>query len=170
MRKIEDEYPWIGALIGALIALLLHWYGHLYFAVSASSLLAAAINVGAIAAGFLATCQSILLSSIDSPDVKRLRRTEHFGRLLSFISNSVRLSFALAAFSAMLIVCDFQKNDPEHNVLLAVWMAVASATGFSYHRSVRVLLCLFEGTSGNPVGKNRESHEIEVDSDILPHE
>jgi len=161
-RLVEDRLGAIGACGGAAVAALVARYRGIYLEQSAASLFGAAINVGAIAAGFLATCQSILLSSSDNVAISNMRRTDHFGRLLRFIANSVRCSFALAVFSTVLITLNFARKDALHTGFVVAWSAVAGMTALSYYRSVGILLYLLQSHHSATV------KTVRPEADILP--
>lgn len=166
-RSVENNMTGFGAVVGAAVALVLHHVQRLYLGTSAGALLGAAINVGAIAAGFLATCQSILLTGTESRVVKKMRGNEHFGRLLRFISNSIKCSFLLAVCSALLMICDFQKKDVLHSILAGGWLVTAFMTAFSYYRSIQILLSVLEAA---PESSDERREHDPVDSDLLPSE
>jgi cobalamin synthase len=165
IRILEDHFAGIGAVAGALSALVLQ-RNELLHSANVIPLFSAAINVGAIGAGFLATCQSVLITGTDNRVLNAMRKNEHFKRLLAFIANSIKCSFLLAIVSAIFMVCDFQKADSIHSVLLTVWLLIACMTASSCYRSIGILLNLLETPPSAPA----PDRDDDMDPTLLPSE
>jgi hypothetical protein len=88
-------------LTGGAIAALIYWrYGIKYLPPEElSKLFSNAITLGAIAIGFLATVQSILVTVQDRELIKAFREAGKYNYLIGYLLNAIHASFFLAAIS-----------------------------------------------------------------------
>jgi MFS family permease len=98
-----------------------------------------ALNVGAIAVGFLATSQSLLLSLANTPPLKALKDADHYERLLKFFSNALTASFATAILSGIVSTIHLERSGGWRFLIAAVWMFGSVCAILCYVRISRLM-------------------------------
>jgi hypothetical protein len=140
--KFERYYP-VGFAFIAAVALMpqMPWIPshRALIAGVVSKLFAPALTVSAIAIGFLATSQSILISLKDSPGVAQMKKDGYHDFFVDFLSSATSLSFILAIMSGILSALDFNKLDRLHGYLGVVWVFFCVFTLLAYYRAVSLL-------------------------------
>lgn len=104
-----------------------------------------ALTVSAIAIGFLATSQSILISLKDSPGMEQMKADGYHDAFVDFLSAATSLSFVLAILSAIFSALDFGKVDKLHGYLISCWAFVCVWTLLAYYRAVTLLPYVLRG-------------------------
>lgn len=116
--KIEQNYPKILGLIASVLGIVFLSYG--FLPCVSSSLLSAGITVGAIFAGFDAVHKTLIMS-LDSPSLKKIRRTAYYNDLLNYTKSNLisSLSFIIISFIALLMletpICNELNSDTVQN-------------------------------------------------------
>jgi hypothetical protein len=140
--RFEKYYPSCCALLVALSLLpQMPWMNSHRAAVLSliAKLFTPALNVAAIAIGFLATSQSILISLKGSSGVEQMKRDGYHDIFIEYLSSATSLSFLLAIFSGILSALDFGELDNLHVYLAAIWGFLATFTLLGYYRAVSLL-------------------------------
>jgi type III secretory pathway component EscU len=137
-QKREKYYPLAcGAVITA--AYLLLWDKFAFVSRTAlTGLFTAVVSVSAIAVGFLATAESILLSLESKRVMKFLKEANSFNALVDYMMSAIHLSFALAAFSAFALLVGPDAHLWWYKYAFALWLFVLSTASFSYYRIVSI--------------------------------
>jgi hypothetical protein len=150
MRGARFE-KWYPVLLGFLSLAFLPsapWIqrNHSLVAAAISKLFSPVLNLSAIAIGFLATSQSILISLKDSAGVIKMQADGYYEIFVNFLSIATTLSFLLAIFSGLFSALDFTKLDKCHGYLQVLWLALCFVTVGSYYRAVSLLPYVLRGT------------------------
>lgn len=106
-----------------------------------NELLAAAVNVASIGAGFLGTMVALLLSLDDRPVLRLSKQTEAYPRLVRYLFSALAWCFVTAVFSAIGALHDF-KEDPLNTLgqtLFSAWLGVSVASAISTARVIFVM-------------------------------
>jgi len=140
-ERFEKNYPWLISLASLGFLPMCPWIAPHQALVTAAitKLFSPALNVSAIAVGFLATSQSILISLKDAPGMIKMKADGYFEPFVDFLSVATASSFVLAIISGMFSALDFSKGDKLHAYLQVVWIAFAFFTLSSYYRAVSLL-------------------------------
>ena len=100
------------------------------------------VNVAAIAIGFLAAAQAILFSIEQKKIIQQLKDAEYFDFVVDYMSTAIAWSFALALFTSVAMLIDWEKQAgyPQKMIAaaLSLWVALLVVTVLSYFRVVRV--------------------------------
>lgn len=133
-KRIEAWWPHVVAGIAALVTfVLLLIYRDWKPPEASKEVLAAVINVSAIAVGFLAASKSILLSMENGITARRLKALNQWHPLVRYLLDAAKVSFYLAAFSTILLVVDLKQDSWPRVCLITVWaFLVVAATGLCY--------------------------------------
>lgn len=100
--RIEKAYPIIGSLgVAAVVGLL---FPATKVPSDLGNVFSGALNIGAIAVGFLATAKSILISMEGRRVVAQLRRTGHYAVIVGYLVDATRGAFLLAVYSIVGLV------------------------------------------------------------------
>jgi len=140
--KFERYYPVGFALVASLTLMpQMPWISghHALISSVVSKLFSPALTVSAIAIGFLATSQSILISLKDSPGVAQMKKDGYHDFFVDFLSSATSLSFVLAIMSGILSALDFNNLDRFHGYLEVVWVFFCVFTLLAYYRAVSLL-------------------------------
>lgn len=97
-------------------------------------MLASSLTIAAILTGFLATAKAILIS-LDSPLMNRIREAGYINDLVSYLSQSIWLSFSFCCFS--LLGYFVQTNVTWYGL---AWIFLAIATGCAFVRVTNIML------------------------------
>lgn len=112
-----------------------------------TKLFSPALNLSAIAIGFLATSQSILISLKDSASIEQMKNDGYHGLFVDFLSSATTLSFLLAVTSGVFSALDFTKLDTVHGYLQVAWLGLCFTTLSCYYRAVSLLPYVLRGTT-----------------------
>ena len=102
----ERNLPWMGGVVAVVIALLMVKLG-IKIPPTMKELLAAVINVSAIAVGFLGTILAILMAIDDKSGVIILKQMNRFHPLLGYIFNTIYMTLILTFLSGVGLLIDF---------------------------------------------------------------
>jgi hypothetical protein len=134
---IEQAYPVLAGVAGGIV----------YFFVSpefpvkaeaAPSLFSAIISVSAIAVGFLATANSILLSIDNRPLIVKLKAVGHYTKLLQYLMWAAFWSFSLAGMSVVCFLADLRSPADWHRWLFSAWVFFILTATLACYRIVRL--------------------------------
>lgn len=132
----ERAYPYV---LGVIVGVIYYYCrSRLPAARNPTDLLAALVNVSAIAVGFLATAQSVLLSIEGRTVMKRLKEQGYDKRLFGYLSTSISLGFVLAVVSALALIVDFDVPARWHQVAVAAWAALVVMSLMTWFRIARL--------------------------------
>ena len=98
-----------------------------------------ALNVSAIAVGFLATSQSLLLSLAGTPALAKLRASHHYERLLEFFSKAIAASFITAILSAVLSTIHLEKGGWLRLAVVGIWLFEVICAFLCYYRISKLM-------------------------------
>jgi hypothetical protein len=115
-------------------------------AAAIAKLFSPTLNVSAIAVGFLATSQSILISLRDAPGMIKMKSDGYYEHFVDFLSSATSWSFSLAVLSGIFSALDFTRLDTRHGYLQVAWLMVCFITLGSYYRAVSLLPFVLRGT------------------------
>ena len=141
---IENMYPTIGGLICMLAMVIVlnmpiffQWRTPLLQGIA--TLLPAALNISAIAIGFLATSQAILLSLNRSNVIRLMKASGHYNRLHSFLRRAITTSFLWAILSALLSTFHLLIGGLWRLGTVCLWTYFCCCSIFCYHRATTIL-------------------------------
>lgn len=97
------------------------------------------INAAAIAVGFLATALSILVSIERSRIIQVLRTAEYYPIVLDYLMAAIRLWFAVALFSALLLVAWDHVPPPRQRYVFATWTFFVAWAATATYRMAAIL-------------------------------
>lgn len=131
-------------------------------ATSFKELAQAALNVAAIAVGFLVSSKAILLSVVNTRLVRALRESGHFCQIIGYFVSAIWWSVMMALSSAGLLLFDLEpsKIGVGKQILLTVWVLVLGGTLGANARVIYLFGGLVRGIS-EPL-KSREGSENET--------
>lgn len=93
--RVERWYPWVAALLGSLA-----WYYFSFpFPCDEKEFLAAAISLGAIMTGFIATAQAILASLPSDSAMGRIRESGYINDLMTYLKESLYGCLGFSVYS-----------------------------------------------------------------------
>jgi len=93
--RVERWYPWVAALLGSLA-----WhYFSFPFPCDEKEFLAAAISLGAIMTGFIATAQAILASLPGDSAMGRIRKSGYIDDLMIYLKESLYGCLGFSVYS-----------------------------------------------------------------------
>lgn len=147
-RVISDVESWYPSAAAALLAILVAVLLSLerfkgwkpVFDRGATALIPAALNISAIAIGFLATSLSILLSLGGTKVAAALKATGHHRRLVGFFRRGISVSFLWALISALLATVDLTRGGVWRNSILYFWVLISFWSILCYYRASEILL------------------------------
>lgn len=134
--KIERFYPVVLAIAGAFGW---YWFGLTLPKDSVKEFLAAALSVGAVFTGFIATAQAILMALPSDSVMARLRTSGYLPDLVRYISA------ALASGIAFCLICLAGFYTIDIDMLLkqyfsAAWAGSGILCVLCFHRVTRILM------------------------------
>ena len=137
--QAERSYPFAcGVLAAGLAAFLVHKIDPTV-GDSVKDLFSSAINVGAIATGFLGTMQSILLTSERRRMVEYLKEAHKFDRLVDYLLGAISLCITVALFSGIVLFLTHYKAETWYHYLLAVWAGMNVWAVSSCYRAFSIM-------------------------------
>lgn len=161
-RHVENWYPSvISAAVTITIAVLLSlpslrtWRPA--FVRGSTALVPAALNISAIAIGFLATSLSILLSLARTKLVTTLKKTGHHRRLIGFFRRGILVSFLWALVSALLTTVNLDRGGVWRHSILYLWVFLSVCAILCYYRASDILLEILKVDAAPP---NSETDEL----------
>lgn len=168
--KLENTYPTLGGLISAIAALVLLKVR--FFSPCRSSilqgygtLLPAALNISAIAVGFLATSQSILLSLSRSRAVRLMKASGHYRRLLTFLNRAISTSFLWAILTAWLSTLHLLLGGAWRLAAVCFWTYLCACSILCYYRATSILTDVMRdeeqpARTGSPVSEWKAADDL----------
>ncbi len=137
-RQLEYSYPYAIALVS--IVGWFYLFGWLDLDThEAKELFTTILNVSAIAAGFLGTAASILLTMSPTPVTKDLKDSGTLSLLYRYVVSAVEHQFGLVLLSVILIVLFPKLHHPRLLFWLAVfWGMAATLASMSSYRVIRL--------------------------------
>jgi hypothetical protein len=127
-----------------------------------STLAPSALNVSAIAIGFLATSLSILLSLAKTRVIRIMKQAGHYRRLVQFFKSGVSVSFLWAFASAVLTTIHLEKSGVWRYAVLIVWVYLGACSILCYYRTSQILLAVLLLESPEPGQPAREWKPQEI--------
>jgi hypothetical protein len=126
-----------------------------------------ALNVSAIAVGFLATSEAILLSLSRSRVVRQLQKEGHYSRLIRFFRQALSASFGFALMSALLTALRLELGGKLRYACVALWAFFGMMALISYLRSSALLSTVLRMSAADEVSTvDSGSGEVERQNDI----
>ena len=151
--SFEKHYPSVlsvlaaGLLLLALLSPLLQGWRQTILE-GCAILSPAALNISAIAVGFLATAQSILLSLNETKIVRSMQSTGHYERLLTFLRSATSNSFAWALVSAGLSTFHLAKGGLWRILAVCFWAYFSCCSILCYQRATSILSAVMREATG----------------------
>lgn len=144
-ERVEKLYPYVGGPLAGAICALVFWSRPL--PASAREAFSSAIDLGAIAIGFLATVMTFLMSMQGNPSLDTLKREGYYKNIIRYLLEAILVAFALSALSAAAIF----STGLVHNAGLrlagvSLWVAVVVMAALA---SLRVVLIIYTVLSDN---------------------
>ena len=137
-RKIERSYPYVLAVISLPAWInLFRWLN--LTTQEAKDLFGAILNVSAIAAGFLGTAATILLTMGSTPVMRDLEQSDSLTLLNRYIISAIRHQFSLVLYSVTLLLLYPKLHGPRVLMILAVaWGVLVALAGLSSFRIIQL--------------------------------
>ena len=140
-ERWERWYPALGGLIAATTYFFA--FRDVPLPKASKEILGGVVNVSAIAVGFLATAQSIIVSLGGKRMVRMLRQSGHLSALGSYLTHAIASAFMLAVLSVAMLVLDLDQpsnlNPLAISSIVAVWVMTATASVLACFRVLRLL-------------------------------
>lgn len=136
--SLQFERKWpiaFGFIVSVLFYILLPQYKA---PDTAKDLLTAAISIGAIAVGFLATMKAVLFTIDKKTIIAQLKESSLYGCIVDYLLSGIKWWSMLSIFSAFELVADLQSHPKIYHVLAAAWVFIAFAAIGAYWRVVQV--------------------------------
>lgn len=134
--SLERNYPFLGALL----ALAIWWLASPAFPTAEKEFLGAAIGIGAILTGFIATAKAILAALPNDSVMGRLRATGYVKDLVKYLEAAL---YACLGFSIYGLFGFFLQSDGHANLnnwFARVWVFLAVYALLAFHRVTQILL------------------------------
>jgi hypothetical protein len=135
MKSWEKWYPIFLGFCAFIVYEILK--GHLGILCISKDIFGALISISAIAIGFMATIESILLS-LDNKIINQLKAAGAFNDLLSYIMSAINWSFFLAAFTTACLLIDFSKKAEWFSYAFAGLVFITIVSAASCYRIIRI--------------------------------
>jgi hypothetical protein len=161
----EDIYPSTLSLIITISGTILLWKHQEWLKPTmdgVAKLAPSALNVSAIAVGFLATAQAILLSLTKSRALKVLREEGHYLRLTRFFSRALSAGFLSALSSALLTAMRLQLGGTWRYICVVIWVFSGMTALLCYYRASTMLDLVLKGNALEKIGSDSIT-KIETD-------
>ena len=132
--NVERFYPFVVAVIGGAVA----WKLSVPFPTSHNEFLAAALSLGAVLTGFVATAQAILMALPSESVMGRLRTSGYIDDLVNYIAEALYTGIAFCTINLVW----FYLN-PEHEKFVyysPVWIAFALYSASTFIRVTRLMM------------------------------
>ncbi|MBN1671194.1 MAG: hypothetical protein JXR37_09190 [Kiritimatiellae bacterium] len=134
----EKAYPYLVGLVVSALGISLFNYSGATFPKTICDLLAAAINVSAISMGFLATAKSIIYSMEDRRIMRIVKDADYHVILIDYFMTAIRWSLALAIWSGVGLVIEWQAGSTWQRVFAAIWLMIVTTMGFACYRIMHI--------------------------------
>ncbi len=139
-RWLALHYPALAAVCAAAL-----WcYGHAKFPPDEKEFLGAAISIGSILTGFIATAKAILAALPSDSVMDRLRKSGYINDLVRYLSGALYGCLAFSVFSMM----GFFFMEPDKHVLngpyAGAWVALAVYALASFYRVSSLLMKIIQ--------------------------
>jgi hypothetical protein len=133
----ERVYPlWIGLGV-AFAYLLMPTLRDFKIPESFNGVLGAVIGLAVIAAGFLATAKSIIISPDDRDIIRKLKKTPYYRAIVADLGAAVFNSCLLAVYSTAGLMVDLKEPWTFlREILFAVWIGLTMTTMLAYYRAM----------------------------------
>jgi len=142
-ERIEVWYPPVLGVVAAIA--YLQFLGSYSLPETTKDLLAAVINLAAIAIGFLATVKSLLVSLSSRADVAWLIKGEFFGRFQRYVFQAIYAAFVVAIASAVLLLLLKPIGElPWWPRLAAAYVGLVIFTGAAMFRVISVFALVLQ--------------------------
>ena len=162
----EDNYPSILSLLIVVGGLLALWKNQSWIKPiieGVIKLAPSALNVSAIAMGFLATAQAILLSLADSRALIALRDSGHYPRLTRFFARALGVSFVAALLSAFLTAIRLNLGGALRYTLAGTWALFGISSLLCYYRATQLLTEILRINGSSAPSESSRCSKEEVD-------
>lgn len=133
-RLAEDMSPIVCGVLGFVLSVLVPLEE---IPDNMKDLYQAAMGIGAIVVGFLATAKSIIISVDDKPAISELKKIGHYSRLMGFFMYAIWTAFFVSVASAVLVICSTESG-LTYRVLFVVWSVLLGAATAACVRVLRV--------------------------------
>lgn len=133
-RTAEKWYPFVAAMLAGVG----FYFSPIAFP-TGEGILSAGLTIGAIFTAFIATNKSLILT-LDTRIMRKLRASEWFPILISYLRSALWSSFV---FSILCLVLYFVKLS-DHKLIAAFWVFNCAYMVLSFFRVTSVLLTLVD--------------------------
>lgn len=136
---VEKYAEWILAFIATTAYFL--WFRNCVICTAtdeSKSIFSVAINVSAIAVGFLITVKSILFSIENKKSIRQLKDAGYFSKFIGYIVTAIYWSFFMAILSAILLFVDFSIKTSLNETILGAWIFVIIGSVTSCYRVIHI--------------------------------
>jgi hypothetical protein len=134
--SLESNYPFLGALF----ALALWWYFSPPFPAAEKEFLAAAIGIGAILTGFIATAKAILAALPNDSVMGRLRATGYVKDLISYLEAALYTCLAFSIYGLFGFFLQVDGHAYLNTWYARGWVFLAAYALLAFHRVAQLLL------------------------------
>lgn len=105
---------------------------------AAPNLFSAIISVAAIAVGFLATVNSMLLAIDGRPVIAQLKAINLYGDMIAFLIRAEIWSFALAGWSILCFLPDLSAPEPWQRLFFSFWVFLIAGAAMSCYKVIGI--------------------------------
>ena len=144
--QVERAYPFGLGILATILAGVLMYKVHVSVGDSVKDLFASAINVGAIATGFLGTMQSILLTSERRRLVGYLKDAGKLTALIDYLLGAISLCIAVAVCSGVILFFAHHRSEGWFQYVLSAWFGLAIWTASSCYRAFSIMSVILKSS------------------------
>ena len=140
-RAKEVLYPWVLAVLGGIGW---HFIDRALKQQPPDNVYAAAVSLGAILVGFLATAQSIVATMLHTNVIKDLREGDFFKDFVRYISSAIYAGMAFVVVSFVLLVGYPELPSAIRHYAECLWIGTCVAALGTFLRATRLLAKVLE--------------------------
>lgn len=135
-ERTERWYPFVAGLLTGIIFLIA--CRNCELPKSVKDLLTAALTIGSITIGFVATAKSILFSIEQKRIIRILKDVSKFKVLVRYLMAAIHWSFAWAALSGLGLLIDFESPALWHTWIFSIWVWFTVTACLTYYRVIKM--------------------------------
>lgn len=135
-ERTERAYPLVAGILSGVIFLVA--CRDIVLPKSTKDLLTAALTIGSITIGFVATAKSILFSIEQKQIIRILKDAGKFKVLVQYLMAAVHWSFAWAALSGLGLLIDFETPALWHTWIFSIWIWFTMTACLTYYRVIKM--------------------------------
>lgn len=134
---VEKFYPLFLGIIASIIYYI--FFKGCPLSIRLKDILLATVNISAIAVGFLAASQSIILTMHGRRVIRQAKTSGLYNMLVKYMIFATYSCFFLAVLSAVGLLLDLDHQANWYHWAFLVWLLLGVTSFFSFYRVIRLL-------------------------------